>query len=588
MNEPIRRTSNPSSCRQQGAVFLVMLVVMVLGITAILVGTLNKATLNIAKNEQSSELLARAKEVVIGYAVGSGGPRPGDLLKPDVASESPPNYDGTAQTACLDSTKVNGLPLTTNISNIKCLGRLPWKNYGMSIDSPSENDPTGRMPWYAVAPNLYDYPATPFNSELLNKSTGWLTVRDSSGNVLSNRVVFILIIPGAALAGQSRPASPLAGANAYLDSITVPSTCTAPCVPGIYKNFDMDNDFIMGDDKRWITNPSDSSQKILDSSYQFNDKLIYVTIDEYMPLIEKRIAREVKGCLDSYASKNGGKYPWAVPLSDTSSYTGVFKTRFGRISAVPSNALTTDSNALALIDALRQLQNALTIYTASKTSSNFSALRSAGSNLQNATYNLPDSITYTTINYANNAGTTASNLSSNPVSSSTLNYISSNINSALSGLNNDGVIDNSMKTAWDCPLLTLSNSYWDEWKNLIFYRVASRPDPYNSNLYHGFVPGSTDFSCTSSFFSCLSLTGSGNTNTGSGSYRATVLVAGKILTAAPISQANPRNTSSQTDYLEGSNAASNPTTFETYKTSDSNYSTVNDLVLCLDGKVNCQ
>ncbi len=308
---------------------MVMLVIMVMGAAAFLVSSLSRSALRIQQNQDSTQILVQTKNEVMGNILsGIGGQIPGNLLSPDMLSNSETpqyNYDGTANSGCLDASQplgsypTPGLPLINSGANMRCLGRLPWKAYGMSISSPSENDPNGVMPWYAVSANLVDPTNVIFNPNLLNLNPThpWLTVRDMNGNVLSTRAAIVLIVPGATLPGQTRPPSPnLGGPNQYLDSITVPAGCTAPCVPGTYNNFDLDDDYIMGDEQRWITDPNNSAAKIVDSSYQFNDKLIYVTIDELMPLIVKRTAGEARSALNIYNSAKG-HFPDAALLGTT-------------------------------------------------------------------------------------------------------------------------------------------------------------------------------------------------------------------------------------------------------------------------------
>lgn len=324
--------------KQRGAALMVMLIIMVVGSAAFLVSSLSSSALRIEQDQNSSQILARAKEEVMGKIMSAtGGQIPGNLFRPDAfaSTESPYNYDGAADSGCFDaskpgSTPIPGLPLISSGINMRCLGRLPWKDYGMSISSPSENDPPGIMPWYAVSANLVDPANIIFNSDLLNANPihPWLTVRDMNGNVLSNRVAIVIIVPVSALPGQSRPTLPLGGPNQYLDSITVPAGCTAPCIPGTYNNFDLDDDFVIGDEFRWIADPNNPAKQIKDSSYQYNDKLAYITIDELMPLIEKRVGNEIKKVLKTYyaawGGDTGGGFPFAAPFADpsTSTFTG--------------------------------------------------------------------------------------------------------------------------------------------------------------------------------------------------------------------------------------------------------------------------
>ncbi len=305
--------------RQRGAVLMIMLVIMVMGAATVLVGSLSSSGLRIERDKITADALAQAKDALIGYAfnVSSAVRRPGNLPYQDrlVPSEEPsttniPNYDGDE----------DGCP--TTLPPPACLGRLPWRDLDMAISAPSENDPTGFMPWYAFSRNLER--GEPINSELLNVATKpWLTVRDMNGNVLSNRVAFIIFIPGLALPGQSRPSSPnLGGASQYLDSITVPAGCTAPCVPGNYSNRGATNEFIVGDKHRWINDPDNPGKQIEDQSYYFNDKLIYVTIDDLMPMIVKRVAGEARSVLNVYyGAKN--QFPDAALLGSSGTYNPV-------------------------------------------------------------------------------------------------------------------------------------------------------------------------------------------------------------------------------------------------------------------------
>lgn len=325
---------------QHGAALIVMLVILVMGALTFLVSSLNRSELRIQQNQSSSQILAHTKEEVMGNIMsGIDGQIPGNLLTPDMLSgvETPAyNYDGTANYGCLDasvpgSTPVPGLPLINSGANMRCLGRLPWKAYGMSISSPSEHDPLGIMPWYAVSANLVDPLNVVFNPDMSNLlppsdcppspltqclKHPWLTVRDMNGNVLSNRVAIVIIVPGPALPGQGRTASPMGGPNQYLDSITVPAGCATPCVPGTYSNFDLDDDFVTGEERRWILDPNDPANRIEDPNYRFNDKLLYVTIDELMPLIVKRAAGEARSALNSYNSAQG-HFPDAALLGTT-------------------------------------------------------------------------------------------------------------------------------------------------------------------------------------------------------------------------------------------------------------------------------
>ena len=596
------RTTHPTIHRQSGAVFIVMLVILIMGVTFFLVSSLSKVTLQTARNEQSADLLAQAKDVIVGYMLsGAGGIPPGWMMAPDVldrpmSTERLPdgvtqgsNYDGMTEAGCFNINNSANTPpytpLTATASNMRCLGRLPWKSLGMSISAPSENDPLGVMPWYAFSSNLMNA-SLPINSELLNVTSNWLTVRDMNGNVLSNRVAFLIIIPGPPLQGQARPSSPSLGApSQYLDSITVPNPCTAtPCVSGTYSNFNLashdpfTSGFIMGAEQRWIDDPANPGKQIADPNYNFNDKLLYVTIDELIPLIEKRMAREVKNCLDDYAAAPGNtnhKYPWAALVSDNSTplnRPGTHDVRFGRLPEIANTSTTSGSTPPTgpLLILINTVQTALTAYLNAPSAATMIALRLAGDALKD----------YTPTDPAHTAGTIADNCT---LASCDTALLQSKINEALGGGTPDATMPANWSTVASCNTL-FNTSYWPDWRDLVFYQVAG-----------GFQPGpGGGGACVS----CLNITGSGNPVPGNSAYHAAVIIAGKMLlgqSSRPATNNPATNIYYENNYLEVSNDHQSQAgfapdvNFTTYKPSDtSNYSTVNDLVLCVDGKINCK
>jgi hypothetical protein len=312
------------------------ILVLILGAvaTVTVVSMMTSSTLKTREQTNHAQILAESKRALIGWAItrgsststDTGTDRPGDLPAPDVADtgESPPNYDGDQETACMDGSRVTGMPLISSSVNVRCLGRLPWLILKMSLQAPSEQDAEGKMPWYAVSANLtridscmtmlnpatVNLPYSGFNcASASNLPYPWLTVRDTRGNVLSNRVAFVVLLPGAVLGSQQRRASPnLGDASQFLDSITVAAGCTAPCVSGTYSNADLDNDFIAGD--------------VGDT---FNDKLLYVTIDELMEAVENQVAGAVGGAVKAAATSAyteappTARYFWLAPFSPAGS-----------------------------------------------------------------------------------------------------------------------------------------------------------------------------------------------------------------------------------------------------------------------------
>ncbi|MCB5185447.1 hypothetical protein LG201_09565 [Methylobacillus gramineus] len=280
-----------------------------------LLNSLNTPSLKARQAEKSDYILSNAREALLAYTLGriGTGEWPGGMPIPDYLAETPPVYDGEPDGGCMNASKPNGLPLINNGQNMRCLGRLPWRRLAMLTSSSSQQDSMGEMPWYAVSANLVDGSCMMVNPGMLrmkyqgyvcnpsgaNLAHPWLTVRDERGNVVSDRVAFIVILPGPPLGSQYRSDMLAAEVTNYLDTLVVPDNCVKPCVPGTYSNANLDNDYII---------PGATQIGMA------NDRLLYVTIDQLMPLLEKRVVLEVKKALD-YPRIYGIAYrPWLLPF----------------------------------------------------------------------------------------------------------------------------------------------------------------------------------------------------------------------------------------------------------------------------------
>ena len=306
-----------------------MLVIMVIGFTALLVNSLSLACLHNQRQAITAAALAQAKEALIGYAAGvkftGGAERPGDLPCPDT------NNDGVAENSCGNASGSTG-------QNLR-LGRLPWKTLGL----PDLRDGSGERLWYAVSNNFKKNSRT----TVLNSDTpGTITVRSTTGTILNDGtnpdpfnpggVVAVVIAPGEALqrqgaaAPQSRDA---AGANIpsnYLD--TGYGEDNAAFVDGA------GDGFIQGDVR-------DANGNLI-----VNDRLIAITYQNLMPLLEKRVLREAYACFASYAgdAQNKGRYPWAALMNQSAGgdYSDVTDQRFGRIPDSFGKTLLSSGNAM--------------------------------------------------------------------------------------------------------------------------------------------------------------------------------------------------------------------------------------------------
>ena len=335
--------------RQRG-VILLLLVLSLLAIG----GTLFLAALS--KNNSSRALgaieaggpddsLSRAKDILIGFLISPpasiGAVRPGMLPIPD--ARSPVSYTGNQGTQCL-SNSVTGQPTVGSNSTLKrCLGKFPWKELGLDLSTTDPADLAGIVPWLAVSANLVSYdgclmvlnsdiatlaspasPACPSLSAPFAQPTSlphsWLTVRDVSGNILSDKVAAVLILPGAALITETRTQSRTTAAPGnppdYLEDVKIPLGCSSGCTT--YDNAGMSNEFIwIPPGTKYPANAQDVA--VRGAQVPFNDTLIYITVDEYMYYVQKRVLSEMAAAVRESRTKTT-TWPWAAAFATPSTF----------------------------------------------------------------------------------------------------------------------------------------------------------------------------------------------------------------------------------------------------------------------------
>lgn len=236
------------------------------------------ANIGFGKTQEATKrwaTLALAKEALIARAVTDDN-RPGSLPCPDLITDENGlgnhPYDGKA-----DHFIGAGAAQCPNYT-----GWLPW----VTLDLPELTDDSGTRLWYSLTPTLRDDDsAQPINS-------------DTAGNLQidgAGEIVAVIIAPGGALAGQNRPSNNVAD---YLDG----------------ENADADTNFSNGPVGEF-----------------FNDTVTVITRQELMAAVEKRIAGELKTCLEQHALEApDASYPWPAPLSNTI-FKGQAKSLFGQV-----------------------------------------------------------------------------------------------------------------------------------------------------------------------------------------------------------------------------------------------------------------
>jgi hypothetical protein len=291
----VTRQQSASPTTQRGAVVLLLLLIIAVSTAAyFLVRELNSTHLQVARDQTNATVLAQAKDAVLGFAMANQ-KMPGGLPFPDRASGG--GYDG------------NGDCVTNNFNNGHLLGKFPFLNEqgcGTAIRAFDINptDTTGERLWYAVSKNLVksaggNFPVSlpPINTPTLMSNADWLTVSDEFGTLLSNQVAFVLIAPGEVLPGQNRSAVAPSAQN-FLDNFMVGATT--------YSNWK----------STIVATPAFiTARPVNNSTNHFNDRLLYVTRDEFVNRLVLRIVGEIRLQLDGHHLTHS-----SFPLAASASY----------------------------------------------------------------------------------------------------------------------------------------------------------------------------------------------------------------------------------------------------------------------------
>ena len=333
---------NQTWVKQKGAVLIFIAFILGLGAAVYVLKTYNADAARARQDEKTYKALNDAKVALIAWAVNYSS-SPGQMPWPDRNGDG--NYDGSSD--CVATTFQYGY----------LLGQLPSQpttspcldpNNGLVVYAglstyPGLNqvftDAQGNQLWYAVSRNMvYDYEhsenpiinpgminpphaITPYMRQGGTQSYPWLTVLDRNGNLVSDRVAAVIIAPGSPLENQNRSSS-APNAKEFLDSFMIGAASK--------KNSDSslaNEDFIMGEDSRNVP----ASDTTFVKPYYFNDKLVYITIDELMAALSSRAAAEAKTQLLNYKKAtdlstplilNDGYYPFASALVATEHYQG--------------------------------------------------------------------------------------------------------------------------------------------------------------------------------------------------------------------------------------------------------------------------
>jgi hypothetical protein len=309
-----------SSKSQHGAVLIFIIFIIGLVLTALVIKGFDAASMKIRHGDVKTRgSLVEAKEALIAWSVGHKH-TPGIFPWPDRNGDG--NYDGSSDCA------------TNSFAWSLFLGRLPSMpatnpcydpNTGLNVYSGYSTypgvgqeftDSSGNQFWYVVSRNVVrdnqaaknpiinpavanvdESKVLPYDGTPTTSAYPWLVVRNAAGQIVSDRVAAVIIAPGPALNGQDR-SSTAPPPSSYLDSITIEGKTYA--------------NYAYTDGNGVVTDAAEFIMADI-STDSFNDRLIYITIDELIYALEKRVLMETKNALNVYYDANG-HFPFAAGI----------------------------------------------------------------------------------------------------------------------------------------------------------------------------------------------------------------------------------------------------------------------------------
>ena len=279
--------------RAGGQALLLVITLLSLASIVLVYGSTTEAGRALKAEARTRSALEHAREALIGRAVADAN-RPGSLPCPDT------NDDGSAD-------------LFVGSACPSYIGRLPWRTLGIG----DLRDETGERLWYALSSNFRDHPSAP---QLNSDTKGTLSVyHTSTATTVTTQAVAVIFAPGVLLPGQRRDTAPA------LCSSTGTTIARNRCATNYL------------DVAASINNANSSGPFVGTAAGEFfNDKIAVVTTADLMPLIEQRVALEVRNALLAYKATSACKcYPWADAGNDGVSDSGANRGRIPYAAALP-------------------------------------------------------------------------------------------------------------------------------------------------------------------------------------------------------------------------------------------------------------
>ncbi len=254
--------------KQGGQAVLALLMIFGIAFSVFVYNMIGPAEATSRRQARTETALRDARDALLGWSVqrtstaALPNARPGELPCPDM------NNDGYEDGSCVAG----------------ALGRVPWKTLGI----PEPRDEAGETLWYAIAGPFRIWN---MNNTVINSDTrGNLTVyQDSTSTALTAEAVAIIFSPGAALGTQNRHPS-----TSALCSTTGTTIARNLCAANYLETAATVNNAATGGP--FIT---------VQASNTFNDRLLVVTTEELITVVEMRVARELLALLAAYSTAPG-------------------------------------------------------------------------------------------------------------------------------------------------------------------------------------------------------------------------------------------------------------------------------------------
>ena len=280
---------------ERGQALLVLILMMSVATILLVYGSTTALGRAVKADAHTRAVLEQARQALIGRAIADAN-RPGSFPCPD--SDDDGSADLFVGSACPSY-----------------IGRLPWRTLGIG----DLRDASGERLWYALSANFRDHPSAP----AINSDTkGTLTMYSvSDATPITTQAIAVIFAPGLALPGQRRD--------------DVATLCNAP-VKTIPRTQCASNYL---DTSANVSNAAAVGPYITAAEGEFfNDKMAVIVAADVMPLVEQRVAIELRNALLSYRASSACQcFPWADNGTDGISDSGINRGRVPTASALPQN-----------------------------------------------------------------------------------------------------------------------------------------------------------------------------------------------------------------------------------------------------------